>query len=231
MTFLVKELKEAYENVQRRKKMQIHFKHLEKLMSDKRREIGRLGGVMDAEQQDVERLQKKKLSDSLVSLFVEVLDNKEAQLEAERQEYLQAFLQWEAAKKELELLRYEKEVLKEQFNKLRNSKTTLKKLLRDRENYLRKTNGVTAEAILENDKRIYVLTEKKRELSEAIQAGEALYKTFFSLHKELEQVQNWGDFVMGGKGRYSSYKKKKYIERNRAEINTINHQVLQYATE
>ncbi len=62
---------------------------------------------MNKEHQDVIKLEK--LSKQL--LFKTILGNKELQLEIERQEYLQAVLEYNATAYNIDLIKYEQEIL------------------------------------------------------------------------------------------------------------------------
>ena len=96
------ELKIAYENMMRNKKIEIHLVNLEKRIKLQENEVLHLSRIMAEEEEDIHKLDKVGMH----SLFQTILGNKKEALEKERQEYLMAVLKFQGAEKNLAALIY-----------------------------------------------------------------------------------------------------------------------------
>ena len=168
---------------------------------------------MKKEKKDVEELEKKNMK----SLFTEILGDKEEQLERERQEYLQVVLHHNSIIDEIETLEYEQKILKQNLSKDR------KELERELENTLnlkeKKLKGSPQykKRLQEFDTTLHKLHYRIRNIEEAIEQGKTLHDKLKGIVYNLKHVKKWGPYKMHGKGRYSSYNKKTYIDKANRE--------------
>ena len=165
------------------------------------------------EKEDVDELEKKNMK----SLFTEILGDKEEQLERERQEYLQEVLIHNSLIDEIETLEYEQKILKENLTKDRAKlERELKDVLSQKEKQL-KGSPQFKKRLLDFDSRIHKLHYSLRNIDEAIEQGKILHEKLKGIVYNLKHVKKWGPYKMHGKGRYSSYNKKTYIDKANRE--------------
>ena len=159
----------------------------------------------EEELNDVRKLE----SLGLRSLFNKILGNLEEQLEKEKQEYLLAVIDHNSVKEEIEILKYEKDILQNKYRSHQKLDSELDGLIKKKEFLLKSYDSNFTKTLFQKESelgRYKLLVQKKEQLkSKAEQAKEVLNQIL----KQLEQVIDWPP---SGKGKYASYAKKKYID-------------------
>ncbi len=187
------ELKLAYENMMRKKKIEIHLVNLEKRIKLQEQEVKRSSRIMAEEEEDVHQLDKLGMQ----SLFQTILGNKQEALEKERQEYLMAVLQFQGAEKNLVALKYEKEVLEKQVSGLFQAEITFDNLFNKYEKTISKKLDEKSKAKIKAiDLRILNHEERIVEIREAIRAGKKAEKILTKIIADLSEVKTWGNSIL-----------------------------------
>ena len=178
-----------------------------------RQELMKSNKKMKKEKRDVEELERKNMK----SLFTEILGDKEEQLERERQEYLQEVLHHNGLIDEIETLEYEQTIL------IKNRSEDRGKLERELRNVLdlkeRQLKGSPQykKQLLVFDSQLHKIHYRLRNIDEGIDQGKVLLEKLKGIVYNLKHVKKWGPYKMHGKGRYSSYNKKTYIDKANRE--------------
>lgn len=208
------ELKLAYENMMRKKKIEIHLVNLEKRIKLQRMEVQRLSRITAEEEEDVHKLDKLGMQ----SLFQTILGNKQEALEKERQEYLMAVLQFQGAEKNLAALKYEKEILEKQLSGMFQAEVTFDNLFKKYEKVIfSQLNEKTKNKIKAIDLRILNHEERIVEIREAIKAGKKAEKVLTKIIEDLSEIKTWGNSILAKKkikiygGGNSADAKKKFL--------------------
>lgn len=221
MKTITKKIEGAYNNIQRREKIKTHIQYLKKRLKIEEERADHLYQVLQKEGEDVKRLERA----SITKLFGKYLGNHEEQLDIEKQEYLMAVLKYKESNKKINDISFQLKVLAEKFIKLKDADKVYKRLIREKK----------AKLLLDKHpekKRIFLLEKDQlrnngiiREMNEAIAVGKKADIELTKMFEALDNVFNWGKTFntldYGGKGRYSSYKKKKFIENNKANIHKV----------
>ncbi len=183
-------LRKAYEDNRRKEKIQIHRKHLKAAIKESKFELAMYEKKMDKESRDVTVLEGK----SVRKLFYELLGTKDPLMEKERQEFLAAFLKYQAVKKHLEILEYEDGILSRQLKLLSGVKERLKTLFAAKKKALtdKKGTGKGAKKLIALDKKIAAYKNFLKEVVEARTAGKACLVILEKIAKQLEEVHEWG---------------------------------------
>ena len=190
------ELKIAYENMMRKKKIEIHLMNLEKRIKLQENEVYHLSRIMAEEEEDIHQLDKLGMQ----SLFQTILGNKKEALEKERQEYLMAILKFKGAEKNLKALKYEKRILEKQLSALFQANITFEKLFDKLENTLfNQLHEKTKAKIKAADLRILNHEERIVEIREAIRAGKKAEKMLNKIIKDLAEIKTWGNPILAKK--------------------------------
>lgn len=171
-----------------------------------------------AESADVEQLENSGLR----NIFHHFLGQDDKALDHEKQEMLWAFMSLDKAKKAVELLQFEKSVLIQKLVTLDFDENEFQKLLTEKEALLIQYPKIRIKLTL-FDHRMSELKKQTIEISEVIQIMDELMKLFEELYHDIKQITNWNQATAAyyGKGRYSSYKKKKFVEKNLSLIPRI----------
>ena len=203
------ELSEVTKKIARLKKIGNRLEDLNREMADLQTKIGNLVKQVDKESADIETLNKTGVK----SLFYKVLGSKEEQLEKERQEYLEANLHYDEARKSLELLEYERNILEEKIKALPVTEHRYQELLKLREEEIIATNPQLAVKIKTIDAQI---TERQKmifEVEEALDVGRGAAHLLDRVLNKLNEAVNWGQWDMAGRrGRMSSHMKHRQID-------------------
>ena len=185
--------------------MQLAKSHLEKLNSrinEAYEKIEELNWILESSYLSLQKLENL----SIKGLFQNILGSKEEQIEIERQEYLEAVLNYREAQESVKLLEFEKSVLEEKLEGLPSllEEIELLILLRERE-ILNSTLPLKRDIIylnLEQDKCIQL----KREVYEAKIAGTKVKVTLQKLTDDLRTMQkteSWGSMERSNTSRTS----------------------------
>lgn len=165
--------------------------------------------LMNQELEDVERLEKN----GVASLFNRILGDTEKELEKERQEYLQEVLTYNSLIDELEVLQFEEKILKTKVDKKHDTQQRYDVLLKEKEKSIKLNFPKQANKLKIIDGQIIVNKQLIVETDEAITSGHDVVKHLESMTNNLKYVKQWGLYRLHGKGRYSSYEKKGYIDK------------------
>lgn len=196
-------------------KIERHLAQLSTQLKEAYEALDQLSQVLQQEAEDYEALEKM----SLKAIFYKVLGSKEEQMEKERQEYLQASLQYDETKKSIDLMEYEQRVLKEKLTKLGDVKAQLALLWLDREKVLIKENGPQAKKLLQLNQRLENNLSLIKETREAIIAGERAQAILHAIIGALKAARNWGNWDMARQGRgMAGYAKHTNIDKARAQV-------------
>lgn len=167
-----------------------HLIDVRSRLSIARDAVDRLSGLLNEKYENVESLETKNIR----HLFKSILGSKEAQLEMRRQEYLQVVLQFHEAKKSVELLEFELEVLKKQVSQESIIDLKLEKAIIQHRDDILKAHPQLSEKIIMIEKEISNISANRKELEEAKYVGEELLQTLSIIIKNLDRASNWGDW-------------------------------------
>jgi len=153
-------------------------------------DLYRLGDLLNEKYEAVEKLESKSLN----NVFKAILGDKETELEMERQEYLQVVLQYNEAKKSIELLEFERDVLKEQINKEDLVDLQLQNAIKEHRSEILAAYPSVAEDVIKLEKKISGISGDKKEIDEAQTVALELISTLEIIIKNLDNASNWGDW-------------------------------------
>lgn len=211
------QLKEAEDNLN----MIIHAERRLKIIDSEidivEHDIRAQGKRMNEELGDVHRLEKN----GMTSLFNKILGDHEQQLEKERQEYLQEVLSYNSLIDELEVLKYEQTILLEKVNRRKEIENIHKLLVTEKERAIKQRYPKIADELKKTDALIAVSNQLVKETEEAIKSGKDVLQHLNLIIKNLKYVKQWGLYRMQGKGRYSSYEKKGYVDKAQKLVGVV----------
>lgn len=184
------QLKEKAEEKNRIEKL---LTRTQKELSQEQSKSVRLKKELTKEFEDVKRMEEG----GIASLFHELLGTKEKKLNKERQEYLAAKLKYENCQKQIDNLKQEIERLVRELELCGNPEKDYKALLSSKEEQLKAANDGTLQKY---EEQIGHYFSQKKEVKEAITAGEMAIKGLKLALESLRKAQNWGTFDMVGGG-------------------------------
>ncbi|MCB0657779.1 MAG: hypothetical protein KDC57_16655 [Saprospiraceae bacterium] len=227
MSTIQEQLQKTIEANHQLEKVSNYVANLEDRITEEHEKLKELSRNVDREQAEYEQLEKL----SLKSLFHQVLGNKEQEVEKERQEYLQAFLRFNEAKKALELLEFERETLVKKLDQKHQLEVELDRLIELREKEILQLNEATAHQLRAIDKDIDQLVRVRVEVNEAIAAGEVALNSLSQMIGYLNQARNWGHWDLSSRGPMPSFMKKSSIDKARAISFNVQMELKRFADE
>ena len=181
------------EKSEEKKRIENQLKKADKELVVEKEKFENLTIQLKKEFTDVQRLEEG----GLTSMFYNLLGSKDKKLDKERQEYLAAKLKYDNCKNEIEKLETEIEKLKKQLSEIGTPEIEYKNLLNEKSDQL-KTLG--DEKFLKYDDLLSYYFSQKKEVNEAIAAGEKVLEGLHYATHALKKAKNWGTVDMIGGG-------------------------------
>jgi hypothetical protein len=205
------ELRQTYEKHQHLLLVDRHLKQLNEQLTTAYRDLEKLEKKLREEFKDLEDLEKL----SVRGLFYQVLGSKEEQIDKERQEYLQASLKYDEAKKSIALLEYEQKLLEGKTRDIPNIEKQLNLLIKLREKSMIESGSPAGKQIMDlllvmDTTRDFVIT-----IDQIKKGGREIMLLLDKMIGHLQQARNWGQWQQTGRSRNRSYFKHNEIDKAR----------------
>lgn len=152
--------------------------------------------IMEEEQEDVERLKRTNLT----ALFYRASGKMEEKLSKEEEEALAAVVKYDSAEKELQAVEEDIAYYEKQASGLPDCKLQYERMLEAKKEEIKESGNIEAEKILEMERQIAAIENRRKEVREAINAGERAHSIAEETLDGLKSAKNWGmvDLIGGG---------------------------------
>ena len=212
------QLQDLHEEKQLNSKLGIRIKEIYTQLKKLASQVKKRKSKLENERSDFERYQKYNTS----KLFRAILGGRETQLEKERQEYLQAALEYNSTVDTIELLEFELDVIHKKYRDESALELKLNDLVKKKEQKLKSFDLIAAKSISRFDTKIFDQRALIIDIIEAEQIGIECQQLLNAIIRNLNKVRNWGYSNFGGQGSYSTYAKRSFIEKSRMLIANTN---------
>jgi len=202
------------EKLRARDRLQNKLAEVERLLSQ---EVTRLEGLdvqFVREERDVQRLEGL----SLGSIFYTVLGDKEQRLDRERQEFLAAKLQRDQCQFAISSLELDLADLQYKLSALGNLDSAYQALLERKEKILLSSGNDLTRQLLDLSGQQANLLADRKELWEAVSAGQAVLTTLDGVINSLNSAEGWGNWDMLGGGMLADLAKHSKIDEARDQV-------------
>ncbi len=176
------ELKQILETKRSMDQAQKRVKFLNEEIYRSNKLLEHLAQTVDKEYRDVEALEGTRLKGFLKKMREE----REKQIEKEKQEYLDAVLRYNQAVKEIELLEFERNILIDKLIKKPQIEASFKKEIKKYESELVQTNSRLGQELRKIDEQILEVHLKNKEILEAFSQGKKCLQTFWLIEQYLK---------------------------------------------
>lgn len=227
MTYYDEKLQQLQEQMARSKQLEAMIKELRNQRDSLTAQVRELESIKLEEQADVDRLEGR----SLAAFFYNVIGKMDEQLDKERQEAYAARVKYDAAARELEgveadLRRYESEL-----SALRGCEHRYDEVLKEKADAIKAAGGSNGEEILKLEERNAFLESQKKELQEAISAGNAALSTTQQVLSSLDSAEGWGTWDLFGGGLVADLAKHSHLDEAQGAIEQLQSQLRRFKTE
>jgi len=202
------------EKTEEKKRIQNLIQKAELELTAEKRKLQKLTGILKKEHKDVQKLENS----GLTSMFYSFLGTKVEKLDKERQEYLSAKLKYDHCKKEIEGLESEIEKLKKNLVALGKPEAQYKKHVEQKTAQLKESGD---KKIAQYEKLLEHCFSQKKEVAEAIAAGEKAVQGLNYAISYLRKAKNWGTFDMLGGGLLATAVKHSNIDEAKDLIQSV----------
>lgn len=192
-----------------------------------RQKVEQLQAAWNKEQADVDRLERVSLSSVLASLS----GRKEERLEQEEAEALAARLQYQTARQQLEEIRSELSDCEERIRRSEDCPARYEVCLRARQAALKAADPVLGERIGRLEADITGLTGRRKELREALDAGDRALERLAAVLKKLDSAGGWSTWDLLGGGLVADMMKYSRLDEAQAQIESLRGDLRRYQAE
>lgn len=226
-TELNEKLEKALKGIYRMQKIDTMLNELNKQLVDLKDKASQLKKVLEKENVDVDKLNKK----SIASIFYSAIGKLEERLEKEQQEALAAKLKYNQAVNDLENVEYEITKLTKEREEYKNCKKEYELLYVQKKDLIINSNASMSNKIIEITDKLNDSKNKLNELREAIDAGnDALNSVKNALHN-LDNAEGWGTWDLLGGGLLADIAKHSELDNSKHEIEDAQNKLRRFKAE
>lgn len=227
MTYYDEKLKALQEKISRSRQLTSMLNELRSQRDTIAARVRELEAIKMDEQADVDRLEGR----SLASFFYNVIGKMDERLNKEREEAYAARVKYDAAARELEAIDGDIRRCESELSGLRGCEREYEATLREKANAVKSAGGAHAEDILKLEERHAYLESQKKELREAISAGNSARSTAESVLSSLDSAEGWGTWDLLGGGLLADMAKHSHLDEAQGAIERLQSQLRRFKTE
>ena len=227
MTYYDEKLKALQEKISRSRQLSSMLKELRGQRDTIAAHVRELEAIKVDEQADVDRLEGR----SLASFFYNVIGKMDERLNKEREEAYAARVKYDAAARELEAIDGDIQRCESELSGLRGCEREYEATLQEKANAVKSEGGARAEEILKLEERHAYLESQKKELREAISAGNSARSTAESVLSSLDSAEGWGTWDLLGGGLLADMAKHSHLDEAQGAIERLQSQLRRFKTE
>lgn len=181
-----------------------------------------------SEQEDVEKLEGR----SLANYFYQIFGKLDEKLDEERREASAAKVKLDAALRELAAVDCEIDEIQSKLQALYGCEQAYTAALEAKRNAVKSSGTPTAAQILELEEKIAFLESQKKEIREAIAAGNSAMGTADSVLSELEDADGWNTWdMLGGGGIITHMAKHSHLDEAQEKVEQLQGKLRRFKTE
>lgn len=187
-----------------------------------------LRAMFRQEQEDVEKLE----GPSLTNYFYQFVGKLDEKLDQERREAYAARVKLEAAERELNGIEADLSEIESQLSGISIAQAQYQEELEKKRRALKASETPVAARILETENKIAALESQKREVNEAIAAGNSARSTAECIMSELDDADGWNTWDMiGGGGVLTHMAKHSHLDEAQDLVYKLQSQLRRFKTE
>ena len=227
MTYYDDQLRELQEKISRARQLSAMVEELREQRWALAAKVRELEAAKQDEQAEVDRLEGR----SLAAFFYYVIGKKEERLSKERQEAYAARVMYDTAALELDDVEEDLRWCGEELDKLRGSEEQYAAMLREKTAAVKAAGGETAGEILRLEERSAFLESQKKELREAISAGNTARRTAERVLRSLSDAEGLGTWDLLGGGLLADIAKHSHLDDAQSAVEQLQLQLRRFKTE
>jgi hypothetical protein len=221
------QLEEAMQKVCRRRKLSSMLEELLEQQKMLKLKLEEHQAILKKENADVEQLEKKSLS----HLFYTMLGKLGERVEEERKEALAAALKYDQAAAELTQVEDRIKEMRGELLQYRSCQNDYDNLYEKKREMILESHSEVGQKLLDLSSQLLGLKNNRKELEEAIAAGNEVMEHTNRALKSLDSAEGWGTYDLLGGGLLSDLAKHSHIDDAKAEAELIQTKLSGFRTE
>lgn len=196
MNYYDKELQRLQQEMMEKERADAKLADLYIQQNELEKKAADLKKIMEDEQEDVDRLNRK----SLTAFLYRASGKMGEKLSKEEEEAFAAAVKYDAAAKELQAVEEDIAYYEKQASGLPDCKIQYERMLEAKKEEIKESGNIEAGKILEMERQIAAIENRRKEVKEAISAGERARSIAEETLEGLQSAKNWGmvDLIGGG---------------------------------
>ena len=227
MKFYDDDLQSLQQKLSRKKHLQALLKELHTQRIELETKVASLKKIMEEDEYDVTRLERR----GLASLFYGIVGKKEEKLNEERREAVTSKAKYDVAMQEMDLVQRRIGRYEEELDTLKDIEMKYAYALKEKVELLKATATPVSEKILQYEEQISGFENQKKEIREAISAGNKAKNIAEQVLSELDDAEGWGTWDLLGGGLISDLAKHSSLDDAQEEIEHLQVQLRRFKTE
>ena len=227
MKFYDDDLQSLQQQLSRKKHLQALLKELHTQRIELETKVASLKKIMEEDEYDVTRLERR----GLASLFYGIVGKKEEKLNEERREAVTSKAKYDVAMQEMDLVQRRISRYEEELATLKDIEMQYAYALKEKVKLLKATATPVSEKILQYEEQISGFENQKKEIREAISAGNKAKNIAEQVLSELDDAEGWGTWDLLGGGLISDLAKHSSLDDAQEEIEHLQIQLRRFKTE
>ena len=222
-------LKALQQDLQRKRHLQRQLADLQQRKAFLEAREQELREIRDREQQDVENLEGRSLS----RFFLQITGKLEEKLTQEQREAAEAAVRYDAVARELADVKGTIDEIQLELNgRLYSVEWTYEQTLQKKKEAILSSGDPRAARLLELEQQKGLVTARKKELREAIEAGKQALHYGQSIQSSLSSAENWGTWdMLGGGGIITHMAKHNHLDEAQAKVESLQVALGRFRTE
>lgn len=227
MKFYDDDLQSLQQKLSRKKHLQALLKELHTQRIELETKVASLKKIMEEDEYDVTRLERR----GLASIFYGIVGKKEEKLNEERREAVTSKAKYDVAMQEMDLVQRRISRYEEELTALKDIEMQYAYALKEKVKLLKATATPVSEKILQYEEQISGFENQKKEIREAISAGNKAKNIAEQVLSELDDAEGWGTWDLLGGGLISDLAKHSSLDDAQEEIEHLQVQLRRFKTE
>lgn len=227
MEYYDEQLQQLHEQLARKKQLLAMVSELRAQRKSIAPRVRELETMMRYEQSHVDKLEGR----SLAAFFYNVVGKMDEKLDQERREAYAARVKYDAAARELEGVESDLSRCESELFTLQGCEARYEAVRKEKAAVIKAAGGADADEILKLEERLAYLESQKKELREAVSAGNSALSIAERVLSSLNSAEGWGTWDLLGGGLISDIAKHSHLDDAQASIEDLQSQLRRFKTE
>ena len=227
MAYYDEQLKQLQQQAARKKRIEAELTELNAQLRELSAREFALKAQKLTEQADVDRLEGR----SLAAFFYNVVGKKDERLDRERQEAYAASVKYHAAARELKSVQEDIQCREAELRELAGCEQRYAETLQAKSEEIKASGTPDATEILHLEESISYIEGQKREIREAISAGQTALRTAKGILSSLDSAKGWGTWDLFGGGLISGIAKHSHLDEAQGQVEQLQGELRRFKTE